>query len=141
MRSQRPGCPQRPSGRPNARQARGHAARRTLARVSARPEADVALLNRTESAKLSDMDEPTLVSRAIKILTERSAVGLCPRCGGGGPGNTGWVAEVQGISVQAYPPSIPVISLPTPMFPAVVLTCKNCGFMSMHNLKMLGLVT
>lgn len=59
----------------------------------------------------------------------------CPRCAR----NAGWNAEILGVAVATWPidEGFPI---PPPVLPSVVLTCKYCAFMAMHNLKALGIV-
>jgi hypothetical protein len=91
--------------------------------------------------KLTSMpeDQPKLTAhemglRAVEILTNRNLL-KCPRCSTA----AGWNAEVLGILVTPLPAA--ATGAPMPLLPCVVLTCRNCAFVSMHNLKSLGVVS
>jgi hypothetical protein len=75
--------------------------------------------------------------RLMRVAIEKlSAKGLrdCPRC----QRPVGWTAELAAIPAVPFP--MTTFPLPPPVFPAIVVTCRFCGFMSMHNLKALGVV-
>ena len=75
-----------------------------------------------------------LGEEAIRRLNEKG-LRNCPRC----QQVAGWTAEVLGILVTELPPTA-ALFMPPPVLPCVVLTCKNCAFTSMHNLKALGVM-
>jgi hypothetical protein len=75
-----------------------------------------------------------LAEQALQRLNQKG-LHKCPRC----LHSAGWTAEVLGIMVTRFREE--EMTLPPPVLPCVVLTCRHCAFTSLHNLKALGLVT
>ncbi len=74
-----------------------------------------------------------LAERTIAALKSKGISGTCPRCS-----RQSWTVELLGVLVTTYPAAGAVFSIPPPHLPSAVLTCTHCGFMAMHNLKVLG---
>lgn len=78
-------------------------------------------------------DAKALAEAALAKLRTKGISAACPRCS-----QPNWNAELLGILVTGVP-SVS-FSLPPPHAPTIALTCRNCGFMAFHNLKVLGVV-
>ena len=69
-----------------------------------------------------------------KILKERSAILPCPRCGNSdfmiADGYVNNYIQVDKKNIQIGGPAIP----------AVLIICKNCGYISQHSMGILGLL-
>lgn len=83
--------------------------------------------DRTTSEKKSR----DLTAEAIKRLGPKLQSRPCPMC----DVRAGWNAEVLGVLITPLGGGITLGA----HFPTVVLTCKNCGFVSLHALGALGL--
>lgn len=79
-----------------------------------------------------------LVERAITALRERVPDHSCPRCM-----TDDWKASILSIwcsigpSVGMFSPNL---WLQPSAIPALVITCKKCGWTGFHNLKILGVI-
>lgn len=76
----------------------------------------------------------TLLDKAVKALREKGVPATCPRCG-----QNNWAAETLGYLVITDLSSS-ALTLPPPLVPVLSLTCLNCGFLVLHNLKVLGVM-
>ncbi len=61
----------------------------------------------------------------------------CPRCSQVEPKH--WGADVAGIWISPFP--VEKSAMPPAMVPTLMLTCSDCGYISIHNLKTLGVDT
>ena len=75
----------------------------------------------------------SITEEAIRKVKEKTHA-RCPKCSQVEPGN--WGADVAGIWISPLP--VDKVTVPPPMIPALTLTCQNCGYVSLHNLKVLG---
>ena len=71
------------------------------------------------------------VHRVVEALHKKSVQIACPRCG-----QKTWGA--QQIAFLVTDPNTEGFLMPPPQLPVVILTCQNCGWVSMHDLKTLG---
>jgi hypothetical protein len=88
---------------------------------------------KTDAEGSAEAERKRLTEAAISILGPKFGARPCPMCGV----RAGWNVEPVGLLVT--PVNAPGIALGQ-YFPSVVLTCKNCFFMSVHSLKGMGLV-
>ena len=73
----------------------------------------------------SQLDE-----KISRVLEERTLGAECPRCG-----TNEWLVDVLALPVL----SLPVTSVQNnrPDVPLLFLTCRNCGWIALHSLKIL----
>ncbi len=77
-----------------------------------------------------EQEEPQLTAKLARILQEKNVVAECPRCG-----TNEWYTDLLALPVLSYPVTGSQVSRSdVPMFS---LTCRNCGWIAMHSVKIL----
>ncbi|MCD4656565.1 MAG: hypothetical protein K8S87_03370 [Planctomycetes bacterium] len=69
-----------------------------------------------------------ITDRALIILKRKKHCFICPMCR-----KQNWNAEIAYILI--HQPEQGNFTVPPPVIPGLLLTCKNCGFTSTHNLQ------
>jgi hypothetical protein len=72
------------------------------------------------------------IAEVLALLRTRGALKPCPRCG-----QFNWQADLLGFLVSALP--VVILNVPPAHTPVLMLTCKHCGNMQLHNLNILGI--
>jgi hypothetical protein len=72
------------------------------------------------------------IEDALKVLRERGALQHCPRCR-----HSDWQADLLGFFVSVLP--VVTFNMPPVHVPVLMLTCKVCGNVQLHNLNILGI--
>ena len=81
---------------------------------------------------ITEEDHKRFVENLKNELEKRGISISCPRCQ-----HQEWVVERVGLHVSPLP--VKGMVVPPPHIPLVILTCKHCGWVAMHNLKVLGI--
>lgn len=74
--------------------------------------------------------EPQLTEKLARILQEKNVVAECPRCG-----TNEWFTDVFALPVLSYP--VMASQVTRPDVPILFLTCRSCGWIAMHSVKIL----
>lgn len=77
-----------------------------------------------------EKEEPQLTDKLTRILQERNIVADCPRCS-----TNEWYVDLLALPVLPFPVTDSQVSRPD--VPMLFLTCRNCGWIAMHSLKIL----
>jgi predicted nucleic-acid-binding Zn-ribbon protein len=85
--------------------------------------------NRTSG---SEEELPRLDEKLTRILEERNLGAECPRCG-----SNEWLVDRLALPVLSLP--VTDFQAPRPDVPMLFFTCRNCGWIAMHSLKILGI--
>jgi len=78
----------------------------------------------------SEKAEPQFTEKLARILQEKNVVAECPRCG-----TNEWYTDVFALPILSYPVSASQVSRPDA--PVLFLTCRSCGWIAMHSVKIL----
>jgi predicted nucleic-acid-binding Zn-ribbon protein len=78
----------------------------------------------------SEKVEPQLTEKLARILQEKNVVVECPRCG-----SNEWYTDLLALPVLSYPVAGSQVSRPD--VPVFFLTCRNCGWIALHSVKIL----
>jgi hypothetical protein len=74
------------------------------------------------------------IEEALRILREKGAVqDYCPRCS-----QNDWNVDII-LIFASPPPSGSPLTYSQSFIPTLMLVCKTCGYMFMHNLNVLGI--
>jgi len=94
----------------------------------------ITVMSSPQGLTLFDAGDPETINKAVSVLRARGASAECPRCR-----TKNWIAEL--VAFAASPlPHIPGGGVSIGSYvPALSMTCKNCGYVAMHNLVTLGI--
>ena len=76
----------------------------------------------------------SILNEAIGKVGEKISY-ICPRCGQ--MESSKWKADLAGIWTSPLPLGKKLV-IPPQMIPALTLTCQECGYVAIHNLKAVG---
>ncbi|MFI5338729.1 MAG: hypothetical protein ACHQ7N_02685 [Candidatus Methylomirabilales bacterium] len=79
----------------------------------------------------SEKVEPQLTEKLARMLQEKNVVAECSRCG-----TNEWYTDLLALPVLSYPVTGPQVSRSD--VPVFSLTCRNCGWIAMHSVKILA---
>ena len=78
-----------------------------------------------------------LMQRIVKAFAEKDVSRPCPRCG-----HPQFLITTEGFATFVIqPPDLSSIAIQGQNMPAVITTCEKCGFISLHSLVALGLIS
>ena len=78
----------------------------------------------------SEKVAPQLAEKLARILQEKNVVAECPRCG-----TNEWYTDLLALPVLSYPVTGSQVSRPD--VPTLFLTCRTCGWIAMHSVRIL----
>ena len=78
----------------------------------------------------SEKVNPQLTEKLARMLQEQNVVAECPRCG-----TNEWYTDLLALPVLSYPVTGSQVSRSD--VPVFFLTCRNCGWIAMHSVKIL----